>query len=73
MVATIVSSYMVLLALVYFPPLQTIFQTIPLSFADLTRVSALTLAAYFLHKIRRDGERRWDAQRETRLWEEDVV
>jgi Ca2+-transporting ATPase len=60
-------SLVVQLALVYFPPLQAIFQTEALSSRDLTVIVCLAAVSASLHEVRRrierlmdDRDSRWD-------------
>lgn len=58
---TISVSYAVLVAIIYFPPLQAIFQTIPLGAPDILYVAALTGITFAIHGLRRSWQRRRDA------------
>lgn len=71
MLATTVSvSAAVQLLLVYFPPLQGIFQTTSLGFADMLLLLCVAALAYAAHEARREWERRQSARE---AWEDAVV
>lgn len=57
LVLTVSVSFIVQLLLIYFPPLQSVFQTEALSFHDLTVLLALGGISFSLHEARRRYER----------------
>jgi Ca2+-transporting ATPase len=57
LVLTVSVSFIVQLLLIYFPPLQSIFQTEALSSHDLTVLLALGGISFSLHEARRRYER----------------
>lgn len=68
LLTTVSISFMVQLLLIYFPPLQAVFQTQALSFRDLTVLLTLAACSMGLHELRRRWERKqlvaemWDSQ-----------
>lgn len=72
LVATISTSLFVQLLLIYFPPLQGIFQTTSLSFSDLSLLFFVASLAFAAHELRRRWERRQGAT-EALHWESGVV
>lgn len=72
LVATISVSLFVQLLLIYFPPLQGIFQTTSLSFSDLSLLFFVASIAFAAHELRRRWERRQSAT-EALHWESGVV
>lgn len=59
---TVSISFMVQLVLVYFPPMQSVFQTESLAFRDLFVLVLLGLTSFSLHEVRRRYERKMDAE-----------
>lgn len=57
LVLTVSISFVAQLLLVYFPPLQSVFQTEALSLRDLTVLLALGGISFSLHEARRRYER----------------
>ncbi|KAH9851152.1 calcium-transporting ATPase [Lenzites betulinus] len=61
LVTTVSTSFVVQLALVYAPPLQSVFQTEALDMADLSTLLLLAGVSALLHEVRRKYERRLNA------------
>ncbi|KAI0819205.1 calcium-transporting ATPase [Trametes gibbosa] len=62
LVTTVSTSFFVQLALIYAPPLQSVFQTEALSMADLSTLLLLGGVSALLHEARRRYERRLNAE-----------
>lgn len=57
LVSTVSVSFIVLIALVYVPFMQAIFQTVALAWADMGTLLMLAATAFVLHECRRVYER----------------
>lgn len=62
LVTTVSISAITLLALVYVPMMQSIFQTAALSFSDLSVILSLAGVSFGLHEVRRRMEREANAK-----------
>lgn len=70
LILTVGISFVAQLLLVYFPPLQSVFQTESLGFHDLSVLLALAGVSFSLHEVRREYERK---QSEHHRYYESVV
>lgn len=62
LILTVGISFIAQLLLIYFPPLQSVFQTESLSFHDLSVLLALAGVSFSLHEARRKYERKANEQ-----------
>lgn len=70
--STVGISFAVQILLIYFAPLQGIFQTTSLSFRDLILLLSVASVVFVAHEFRRRWERRQSTV-EAMHWEESVV